>query len=91
MKDATDIYNEKNKGKVRSSSKRGDMRWGGAAAMTLTVGLILAFADSNLLEGEFTTYGTQCAGYVLYAAPVIIFSIALQKWFIRGLTEGQKL
>jgi multiple sugar transport system permease protein len=58
---------------------------------TLGIGIVMAFADSNLLEGEFTTYGTQCAGYLLYAAPVILFYIALQKWFIRGLTEGLKL
>ena len=36
---------------------------------TLGIGIVMAFADSNLLEGEFTTYGTQCAGYLLYAAP----------------------
>jgi ABC-type glycerol-3-phosphate transport system permease component len=51
----------------------------------------MTWADSNVLEGEFSTYGTQCAGYLMYAAPVIIFYIALQKWFIRGLTEGLKL
>jgi multiple sugar transport system permease protein len=58
---------------------------------TLGVGIVMTWADSNLLEGEFTTYGTQCAGYLLYAAPVLVFYIALQKWFIRGLTEGLKL
>jgi multiple sugar transport system permease protein len=58
---------------------------------TLGIGIVMAWADSNVLEGEFTTYGTQCAGYLLYAAPVILFYIALQKWFIRGLTEGLKL
>jgi ABC-type glycerol-3-phosphate transport system permease component len=44
-----------------------------------------------LLEGEFTTYGTQAAGYLLYAAPVILFYVVLQKWFVRGLSEGLKL
>jgi multiple sugar transport system permease protein len=58
---------------------------------TLGVGIVMAWTDSNVLEGEFTTYGTQCAGYLLYAGPVILFYIALQKWFIRGLTEGLKL
>jgi multiple sugar transport system permease protein len=58
---------------------------------TLGIGIVMLYADSNLLEGEFTTYGTQCAGYLLYAAPVILFYVALQKWFIRGLTEGLKL
>jgi multiple sugar transport system permease protein len=58
---------------------------------TLGIGIVMTWADSNVLEGEFTTYGTQCAGYLLYAAPVILFYIALQKWFIRGLTEGLKL
>jgi len=58
---------------------------------TLGIGIVMSFTDSNLLEGEFTTYGTQCAAYLLYAAPVIVFYIGLQKWFIRGLTEGLKL
>lgn len=58
---------------------------------TLGIGIVMSFTDSNLLEGEFTTYGTQCAAYLMYAAPVIVFYIALQKWFIRGLTEGLKL
>jgi multiple sugar transport system permease protein len=58
---------------------------------TLGIGIVMAWADSNVLEGEFTTYGTQCAGYLIYAAPVILFYVALQKWFIRGLTEGLKL
>jgi multiple sugar transport system permease protein len=58
---------------------------------TLGIGIVMAYVDSNLLEGEWTTYGTQCAGYLLYAAPVIVFYIVLQKWFIRGLTEGLKL
>jgi multiple sugar transport system permease protein len=58
---------------------------------TLGIGIVMARADSNVLEGEFTTYGTQCAAYLMYAAPVLLFYIALQKWFIRGLTEGLKL
>jgi multiple sugar transport system permease protein len=58
---------------------------------TLGIGIVMAWADSNVLEGEFTTYGTQCAAYLMYAAPVLLFYVALQKWFIRGLTEGLKL
>ncbi len=58
---------------------------------TLGIGIVMMYTDSNNLEGEFTTYGTQCAGYLLYAAPVIIFYILLQRWFVRGLMEGLKL
>jgi multiple sugar transport system permease protein len=58
---------------------------------TLGIGIVMAYVDSNFLEGEWTTYGTQCAGYLLYAAPVVIFYVVLQKWFIRGLSEGLKL
>jgi multiple sugar transport system permease protein len=58
---------------------------------TLGIGIVMTWADSNVLEGEFSTYGTQCAGYLMYAAPVIVFYIVLQKWFIRGLTEGLKM
>ncbi len=58
---------------------------------TLGIGIVMTWADSTVLEGEFSTYGTQCAAYLMYAIPVILFYVALQKWFIRGLTEGLKL
>ena len=58
---------------------------------TLGIGIAMLYLDSNFLEGEFTTYGTQAAGYLLYAAPVILFYVILQKWFVRGLSEGLKL
>ena len=58
---------------------------------TLGIGIAMMYLDSNNLDGEFTTYGTQAAGYLLYAAPVVVFYLALQKWFIRGLSEGLKL
>jgi ABC-type glycerol-3-phosphate transport system permease component len=58
---------------------------------TLGVGIVMQFTDSNMLEGEFTTYGTQCAAYLTYALPVVIFYILLQRWFVRGLMEGLKL
>jgi ABC-type glycerol-3-phosphate transport system permease component len=58
---------------------------------TLGIGIAMMYLDSNFLEGEFTTYGTQAAGYLLYATPVILFYVVLQKWFVRGLTEGLKL
>lgn len=58
---------------------------------TLGIGIVMTFADANYLEGEFSTYGVQCAAYLMYAAPVIIFYILLQRWFVRGLMEGLKL
>jgi ABC-type glycerol-3-phosphate transport system permease component len=40
--------------------------------------------------GEFTSYGAQAAIYVMGAAPVVIFFLAVQRWFVRGLMEGLK-
>ena len=82
-----DVISEATAKSVRSMTTGGD----GGFAVTLGIGIVMSFTDSNLLEGEFTTYGTQCAAYLMYAAPVILFYVALQKWFIRGLTEGLKL
>lgn len=43
-----------------------------------------AHFTSSLLAG----YGTECAAYVTAMLPVIIVFVALQKWFVRGLSEG---
>jgi len=39
---------------------------------------------SSILAG----YGAESAAYVLAMAPVVIMFILLQKWFVRGLSEG---
>ncbi len=58
---------------------------------TLGVGMAMQFLGTATEFGEFTTYGGQAAAYVMAAAPVVIFFIALQRWFVRGLMEGLKL
>ncbi len=58
---------------------------------TLGVGMAMQFLGTATEFGEFTTYGGQAAAYVMAAAPVVLFFIALQRWFVRGLMEGLKL
>jgi ABC-type glycerol-3-phosphate transport system permease component len=36
----------------------------------------------------FSTYGSEAAAHVVAMLPVILVFILMQKWFIRGLTEG---
>lgn len=43
---------------------------------------------ASLAVEDVAGYGAECAGYTLSMLPVIIMFIALQKWFIRGLSEG---
>ena len=43
-----------------------------------------AHFTSTLLAG----YGTESAAYVVAMAPVVLVFILLQRWFVRGLTEG---
>jgi ABC-type glycerol-3-phosphate transport system permease component len=39
-------------------------------------------------SSAFSTYGSEAAAHVVAMAPVIIVFIVMQRWFIRGLTEG---
>lgn len=43
-----------------------------------------AHFTSSILAG----YGAECAAYVTAMIPVILIFILMQKWFVRGLTEG---
>lgn len=43
-----------------------------------------AHFTSSILAG----YGTECAAYVTAMVPVIIVFILMQRWFVRGLSEG---
>ena len=43
-----------------------------------------AHFTSSILAG----YGTECAAYTVAMLPVIIIFILMQKWFVRGLSEG---
>ena len=43
-----------------------------------------AHFTSSLLAG----YGTECAAYTTAMLPVIVVFVLMQKWFVRGLSEG---
>ncbi|HEY3111509.1 MAG TPA: carbohydrate ABC transporter permease [Chloroflexota bacterium] len=57
---------------------------------TLGLGIAMTLLGTTLEFGEFTSYGAQAAAYVMAAAPVCIFFLLLQRWFVRGLMEGLK-
>lgn len=57
---------------------------------TLGIGMAMQFIGVTMEFGEFTSYGAQAAAYIMAAAPVVIFFLALQRWFVRGLMEGLK-
>ena len=57
---------------------------------TLGIGLVQQFAQSTIEVGEFTSYGAQSAAYIMAAAPVVLFFLGLQRWFVRGLLSGLK-
>ena len=53
------------------------------------VGIALVRGWGTTFTSQMTaTYGAESAGYLLCIAPVIIIFVLLQKWFIRGLSEG---
>ena len=58
---------------------------------TLGIGIAMTLLGVTMEFGEFTSYGAQSAIYIMAAAPVAIFFLALQRWFVRGLMEGLKL
>jgi len=57
---------------------------------TLGIGLVQQFSASTIEVGEFTSYGAQSAAYIMAAAPVVLFFLGLQRWFVRGLLSGLK-
>lgn len=65
------------------------------AMMTIAVGVrklgtagISPFFAGSALTGKFSTYGADAALYLIAMAPVVLVWIFLQRWFMRGLTEG---
>ncbi len=54
----------------------------------LTTGTVAPFFAGSQLTGKFATYGTDCALLLASAAPAVVVYIVLQRWFVRGLTEG---
>lgn len=57
---------------------------------TLGIGMVQQFSSSTIEIGEFTSYGAQSAAYIMAAAPVVLFFLGLQRWFVRGLLSGLK-
>jgi ABC-type glycerol-3-phosphate transport system permease component len=57
---------------------------------TLGVGMAMQFIGVVMEFGEFTSYGAQAAAFIMAAAPVVVFFLLLQRWFVRGLMEGLK-
>jgi multiple sugar transport system permease protein len=57
---------------------------------TLGIGIAMTLLGTTMEFGEFTSYGAQAAAYVMAAAPVCLFFLLLQRWFVRGLMEGLK-
>jgi multiple sugar transport system permease protein len=57
---------------------------------TLGIGMAMQFLGVSMEFGEFTSYGSQSAAFVMAASPVAVFFLATQRWFVRGLMEGLK-
>lgn len=57
---------------------------------TLGIGMVQQFSAATIEFGEFTSYGGQAAAYLMAAAPAVLFFLALQRWFVRGLLSGLK-
>ena len=56
---------------------------------TVSIGVQRFSGHAASLAGEDVAgYGAECAGYVLSMLPTIIIFIVLQKWFVRGLSQG---
>jgi ABC-type glycerol-3-phosphate transport system permease component len=54
---------------------------------TATTGGTAFFADTSFV-GRFATYGADAALYLMAIAPVVLIWVLLQRWFVRGLSEG---
>lgn len=58
---------------------------------TLAVGVAnLALGTTSWQDAEILPYGTTAAAYLLAALPAALVFITLQKWFVRGMSEGLK-
>jgi ABC-type glycerol-3-phosphate transport system permease component len=56
---------------------------------TLSVAVAKVSGWSALFTSSaFSTYGAEAAAHVVAMAPVILIFILMQKWFVRGLSEG---
>jgi ABC-type glycerol-3-phosphate transport system permease component len=62
-------------------------------AKNYTIGISLAMFDTGVgdwLEGEanISQQGIKAAGYLLASIPTMLLYITMQKFFVKGLTEG---
>lgn len=58
---------------------------------TLAVGVAnLSLFTTSWQDSEILPYGTTAAAYLLAALPAALVFITLQKWFVRGMSEGLK-
>jgi ABC-type glycerol-3-phosphate transport system permease component len=56
---------------------------------TLSVAVATVSGWSALFTSSaFSTYGAEAAAHVVAMAPVILLFVLMQKWFVRGLSEG---
>jgi ABC-type glycerol-3-phosphate transport system permease component len=63
--------------------------------MTISIGVrkaattgISAFFAGSQFTGKFATYGADAALYLMAMLPVVLVWVCLQRWFMRGLSEG---
>ncbi|MBM3190461.1 MAG: carbohydrate ABC transporter permease, partial [Chloroflexi bacterium] len=59
-------------------------------AVTKLQGWSAHFTSASEVSGKLVLagYGTECAAYVTAMVPVILVFILMQRWFVRGLSEG---
>lgn len=58
---------------------------------TLALGIAnLQLGTTSWVESQILPYGTEAAAYILAALPCVVVFVLLQKWFVRGLSEGLK-
>jgi ABC-type glycerol-3-phosphate transport system permease component len=58
---------------------------------TLALGIAnLQLGTTSWVDAEIVPYGTEAAAYILTALPCVLVFILLQKWFVRGLSDGLK-
>lgn len=58
---------------------------------TLALGVAnLQLGTTSWVDADIIPYGTEAAAYILAALPCVVVFILLQKWFVRGMSEGLK-
>jgi multiple sugar transport system permease protein len=58
---------------------------------TLALGIAnLQLGTTSWVDSEIIPYGTEAAAYILAALPCVLVFVLLQKWFVRGMTDGLK-